>query len=124
KTFERVVIQFDSNNNKNVNKSVSLLVIRLVGLVPYSSDKVVPYKYNATMIENGQDVPLPAASSVVSISNVVKVTHSGRVFGHVPPRIVLTFDLVSAPTCQSGESNRLKANDNDEVLCLIVAENS
>ena len=51
KTPERVVIQFDSSNNSNVNRSVSPLVIRLAGPVPYASDKVVPYQYNATMVE-------------------------------------------------------------------------
>ena len=43
KTPERVVIQFDSNNNNNIIISVSPLVIRLAGHVPYSSNKVVPY---------------------------------------------------------------------------------
>ena len=68
KTLERVVIQFENSNNNNVSRSVSVLVIQLTGPVPYSPDKVVSYKYNATMIE--------------------KVTRSGRVFGHVPPRVV------------------------------------
>ena len=45
KTPERLVIQFDSSISNNVsNRSVSLLVIRLVGPVPYASDKVVPYQ--------------------------------------------------------------------------------
>ena len=38
------------------------------------------------MIENGQEVPLPTTSSVVSIADVTKVTHSGRVFGPVFPK--------------------------------------
>ncbi|XP_050915376.1 uncharacterized protein LOC127130403 [Lathyrus oleraceus] len=58
------------------------------GPVPYAFDKVVPYKYNATIIENGQEVHLPAANSVVSVPYVVKVTHNGRVFGPVPPKVV------------------------------------
>ncbi|KAI5428964.1 hypothetical protein KIW84_033817 [Lathyrus oleraceus] len=100
------------------------------GPVLYSSDKVVPYKYNATMIENGQDIPLPTANSVVSIAYVVKVTRSGRVFGPVSPKVmedvskkadVHLVNLVNAPTCQSGESSGLKVkyDDNDEVLRLI-----
>ncbi|KAI5441574.1 hypothetical protein KIW84_010880 [Lathyrus oleraceus] len=41
KQQERLVIQYDSSNNKNVSqRSVSPLVIWLAGPVPYSSDKV------------------------------------------------------------------------------------
>lgn len=61
KTPERVVIQFDSSSKKE-NRSVSPLVIRLVGLVPYLSDKVVSYKYNTTMIKNGREVPFSIAN--------------------------------------------------------------
>lgn len=50
-TPERVVIQFD--NSKRSNRSVSSFVIRLAGPVPYKSDKIVPYKYDATMIKYG-----------------------------------------------------------------------
>ena len=129
KTPERVVIQFDSS--KNINRLVSLLVIQLVGLVPYSSNKVVPYKYNATMIKNGQEVPLPSVNSVVSIADVVKVTRNGRVFCPVSPKVVVdvmvgkkadvpAVDSINAPTCQFGESVGLKINDdNDKVLRLI-----
>ena len=70
-----MVIQYDSNNNNQ--RSVSPLVIRLAGPIPYSSNKVVPYQYNATMIENGQEVLLPTTSSMVSIIDVTKVTRSG-----------------------------------------------
>lgn len=44
KTPKQVVIKFANNNNKNVNRSVSKLVIQFAGLIPYSSDKDVPYK--------------------------------------------------------------------------------
>ena len=86
KQQEWLVIQYGSNNNNNVSqRSISLLVIRLAGPVPYSSDKVVPYQYNATMIKNNQEVPLPTTSSVVSIADVMKVTRNGRLFGPVFP---------------------------------------
>lgn len=129
KTPERVVIQFDSSSKKE-NRSVSPLVIRLTRLVPYSYDKVMPYKYNATMIENSQEVPLPVLDSVVRIAYIMKVAHSGRMFSPIFPKIVedvsvskkaklLAVDPVSVPTCQSGESSILKTNDDDEVLRLI-----
>ena len=34
------------------------LVISLPGPVPYKSDKVVPYKYNATILEDGVEIPI------------------------------------------------------------------
>lgn len=130
KNPERVVIQFDSNNNNNVNKSVSPLLIRLAGPIPYSSDKDVPYKYNATMVENGKEAPLPVASSVVNIVAIVNETRSGCVFGLVPPRIMegisagkkedaSAVDPINAPTCQSYESSGLRIKDDDELLRLI-----
>ena len=91
KTPERVVIQFDSSSSNSVsNRSVPSLVIRLVGPVPYASEKAVPYQYNATMLENSQEVPLLTTISIVSIADVTKVTRSGRVFGLVFPKNVLS----------------------------------
>ncbi|KAI5407324.1 hypothetical protein KIW84_053543 [Lathyrus oleraceus] len=104
---ERLVIQYDDINNNNVNnRSVSSLVIWLEGPVPYSSDKAIPYQYNATMIEGGQEVPLPTTRSVVSIVDVTKV--------EVPVE-----DPVGVSKGKSGESSDLKANNDDEVLRLI-----
>ncbi|KAI5427738.1 hypothetical protein KIW84_032954 [Lathyrus oleraceus] len=128
---ERLVIQYDNSNSNNVNnRSIPSLFIRLVGPVPYSFDKVVSYQYNATMIEGGQEIPLPTTRSVVSIADVTKATRSGRVFGPVFPKDkeesvvskkveVRVVDPVSASKGKSGESNDLKANDDDEVLRLI-----
>ncbi|KAI5435783.1 hypothetical protein KIW84_022273 [Lathyrus oleraceus] len=95
---ERLVIQYDSSSNKNVsNRSVSPLVILLAGPVPYASDKVVLYQYNATMIENGQEVPLPMTSSIVNIADVTKVTRSGLVFGSVVLEEVIVGKKVEIP---------------------------
>ncbi|XP_039687954.1 uncharacterized protein [Medicago truncatula] len=63
-----------------MRENVVPLVIRLPGPVPYTSDKAVPYKYNATVVEDGKEVPL--ASSVVMNNNVegtTAVLRSGRV---------------------------------------------
>ncbi|KAI5410512.1 hypothetical protein KIW84_055862 [Lathyrus oleraceus] len=120
---------FQSSSNSVSNKSLSSLVIRLAGPVPYASDKVVQYQYNATMLENGQEVPLSTTNFVVSITDVIKVTRSGRVFGPVFPKNVEDIsvskkvdapvvDSVSAPKFQSGGSSSLKPNDDDEVLRL------
>ncbi|KAI5407866.1 hypothetical protein KIW84_053923 [Lathyrus oleraceus] len=128
---KRLIIQYDSSNSSHVsNKSVSSLVIRLAGPILYSSDKAVPYQYNATMIKGGQEVPLPTTSFVVSSADVTKVTRSGRVFGPVFPKDkeesimskkveVPVVDKVGASKGKSGESSDVKANDDDEVLRLI-----
>ena len=68
KQQERLIIQYDNSNSKSGSqRSVLSLVIRLAGPVPYSSDKAIPYPYNATVIENGQEVLLPTTSSVVRL---------------------------------------------------------
>ncbi|KAI5440493.1 hypothetical protein KIW84_010101 [Lathyrus oleraceus] len=110
---------------------VSSLVIRLASLVLYSLDKVVPYQYNVTMLKDGQEVPLPKTIFVVSIADITKVTRNGRVFGPVFPKDkeesivnkkveVPAVDPVSASKCQSGESNNLKANDDDEFDHIVT----
>ena len=80
------------------------------------------------MVENGQEVPFPTKNSVVNIADIVKVTRSGRVFGPIFPKEVVqdvsvskkvNENPVSALACQSGESCKLKPNDDDEVLRLI-----
>ncbi|XP_050889412.1 uncharacterized protein LOC127094649 [Lathyrus oleraceus] len=131
KTPQQAVIHYDSS--KRSNRSVSSLVIWLAGPVPYESDKDMPHKYDATMIKDGQEVPLPAATSVMSIIDIVKVTRSGRelgmvfskavenaVIGKKDEAVVPLVDPVNTPICQSGESSSLKfKDDNDEVLRLI-----
>ncbi|KAI5385546.1 hypothetical protein KIW84_072228 [Lathyrus oleraceus] len=77
---EPVVVRYDGSKKK-----VSpYLIIKLVGPVPDSSDRVVPYRYNAVALENGKEVSLPS-TSVVSISDISGVTRSGRVFS-APPK--------------------------------------
>lgn len=126
-----MVIQFD--RSKKRSRSVSSLVIQLESPLPYISDKVMPYKYDANMIKNGQEVPLPTSNSVVSIVDVVKVTRSDHVFSPVFPKavenvivgkkaevVVPLVDPVNPPICQSSESSSLKnKDDDDEVLHLI-----
>ena len=45
---EPVEISYDSQTS-----SAAPLIICPTGHVPYNSEKAIPYKYNATMIENG-----------------------------------------------------------------------
>ena len=69
---------------KYCSKSVvAPVVICLPGPVPYKSDKVVPYKYNATILDDGVEVPIQPLSSVGNIAETSKFTRSGRVFAPV-----------------------------------------
>ncbi|KAI5436301.1 hypothetical protein KIW84_022682 [Lathyrus oleraceus] len=123
---EKLVIQYDSSNS-NSQRSVSPLVIRLTDPVPYSSNKVMSYQHNATIMKDGQQVPLPMTSSVVSTADVTKVTCSGRVFGPVFPKDkeelvvskkveVPSVDMVGVSKGKSGESINFKPNDDERVL--------
>jgi hypothetical protein len=49
-------------------KNVQPLVIKLPGPVSYASTKAIPYKYNATMIENGVEVPLVSPATVDNVA--------------------------------------------------------
>ncbi|XP_058733755.1 uncharacterized protein LOC131605416, partial [Vicia villosa] len=75
-----------SSGTKKFGSGFPKKIICLPGPVPYNSDKAVPYNYNATMIKDGQEVPLPTLSSVVNIADVSRVTRSGRVYTPLPPK--------------------------------------
>ena len=59
---------------------VAPLVICLLGPVSYKSDKVVSYKYNATILEDGVEVPIHPLSNFAEAS---RVTRTGRMFAPV-----------------------------------------
>ncbi|KAI5431679.1 hypothetical protein KIW84_035732 [Lathyrus oleraceus] len=103
KQSEKLVIKYNSSNSNSPRSASSL---------------------------DGQEVPLPTTSSVVSIADVAKVTRSGRVFGSVFPKDkeeavlskkveVPVEDPVGCSKDKSSESSNLKPNDDDEVLRLI-----
>ncbi|KAI5410069.1 hypothetical protein KIW84_055521 [Lathyrus oleraceus] len=72
--------QYDGSRQK----ASPALTIKPAGPVPYSSEKMVPYRYNAVALENGKEVPLPS-SSVVNIADISGLTRNGRVFS-APPK--------------------------------------
>ncbi|XP_058725876.1 uncharacterized protein LOC131597183 [Vicia villosa] len=77
--------KFGSSFPKKKEQSVDMIICLPVP-VPYDSDKALPYNYNATMIKNGQEVPLPTLSSVVNIADVSRVIRSGRVYTPLPSK--------------------------------------
>ena len=62
---------------------IAPVVICLPGLVPYELDKVVPCKYNATILEDGVKVPIQPLSDVKNITEASRVTRTGRIFSLV-----------------------------------------
>lgn len=116
------LVEIAYNSQKHV---VSPLVICLAGSMPYEFHKVVPYKYNATMLEDGKEVPIPSLSYVVNTTNISGVTLSARVFSSVAPKriedaLVGKKTLMETPIMQSSQSNGVNQKfDHDEVLKLI-----
>lgn len=104
---------------------VSLLVIHLADPTPYESDKVVPYKYNDTMVEGGKDMHIPTLLSVVNIVYVSGVTRSGRVFTAAAPNrtedvVIEKSTQAKTLVMQTGQSSSVNPSfDQDEVLRLI-----
>ncbi|GAU10455.1 hypothetical protein TSUD_419240, partial [Trifolium subterraneum] len=109
---------------------VTPLVISLPGPMPYISEKAIPYKYNATMIENGREVPIPALPPSVNIAEVSRVTRSGRVFPSMvqkKPEDLVSKEVreevrVLSPDLNKGKgqsSGTRPDSDFDEILELI-----
>ncbi|XP_039687896.1 uncharacterized protein [Medicago truncatula] len=63
-----------------VRKSTAApLVICLPGPIPYVSEKAIPYKYNATMIEGGHEVPIPPLPYVSNVAGDSRILRNGHV---------------------------------------------
>jgi len=72
--LEWIKVTFDSGK-----LAVTLLVICLLGPLPYTFERAIPYKYNATILEDGQKRPIPPLASVVSIVDSSKVLRSEHI---------------------------------------------
>jgi hypothetical protein len=121
---ERLDVTFNSQE-----LAVTPLVICLPGPLPYTSNKAIPYKYNATMIEDGQEIPIPTLPPSVNIAEVSRVTRSGRVFptvsqkkadASVDQQVQVDFPMVN-PGLDKGkdQANETISSDSNEVLKLI-----
>ncbi|CAI8617493.1 unnamed protein product [Vicia faba] len=103
--------------------AVTPLVISLPGPVPYKSDKVVPYKCNATILEDGVEVPIQPMPDVGIIYDNSRVTHSGRVFAPVIRRDVVAGKKITEnvePKKDAGEaSGATLENEVDDILKII-----
>jgi hypothetical protein len=107
-------------------RDVEPLVIRLPGPVSYASTKAIPYKYDATMIENGVEVPLVSPATVDNVVGEITALRSGKVrpplfqkkvvtpIATIIPPVAPPVDKNAGPSGQSIEESNL-----DEILRLI-----
>jgi hypothetical protein len=102
------------------------LVIRLPGPVSYASTKAIPYKYDATMIENGVEVPLISPATFDNVAGEVTTLRSGRVRPPLFQKKVVTHVATITPPVAppitknanpSGQS--IEESNLDEILRLV-----
>ena len=60
--------------NGSKQKASPALIIKLAGPVPYSSEKAVPYRYNAVAVENGKEVSL-CKTPILSLRSLMASYH-------------------------------------------------
>ena len=95
KDLEPTEISYDSKKT-----TATPLVIYKLGPVSYESNRVVPYKYGATMIDDGKEVPLP---SIINITGISRVTGSGRVFNKMVENSAGKEPQTEVPTTQASQ---------------------
>ena len=111
---EPLQIMFDSR------KTGASLVIYLPGPMPYVFEKAIPYKHNATMMEDGREVPIPPLPSVGNIVEDSRVLRNGRVIPAVFPNKVSAPVAEETPAKDSDQSSGANTSfDFDEVFKLI-----
>ncbi|GAU10591.1 hypothetical protein TSUD_421010, partial [Trifolium subterraneum] len=98
--------------------TVTPLVICLLGPMPYTSLRAVPYRYDATMLQDGVEVPIPPLISVDNIAGSSKILRSGRILpGVVQEKTDSSVEKTQIPGA-SKTSERVY-EDSDEVLKMI-----
>lgn len=101
------------------------LIICFPGPISYESDKVVPCRYNTTVLEDGKEVMVKVAQSFENIADVIGMTRSGRMFTPTSPRKVDSVSaskkvhgkdpvMVNQEPVVVGPSNEPKKNDDAE----------
>ncbi|KAI5445535.1 hypothetical protein KIW84_013678 [Lathyrus oleraceus] len=107
------------------------VVICPPGPMPYTSDKAVPYRYAATIIENGKEVEIKTLASVTNITANSRMTRSGHVFAPpvTPSRNVEKDPVVVVPVTREAEgqttgSAMSPAKDGKEDLISLSRSNT
>ncbi|GAU10540.1 hypothetical protein TSUD_419480 [Trifolium subterraneum] len=98
--------------------TVTPLVICLPGPMPYTSLRAVPYRYDATMLQNGVETPIPPLISVDNIADNSKILRSGRILpGVVQGKTGSPVEKTQIP--DSSATGERVYEDSDEVLKMI-----
>ncbi|GAU10057.1 hypothetical protein TSUD_423010, partial [Trifolium subterraneum] len=98
--------------------TVTPLVICLPGPMPYTSLRAVPYRYDATMLQDGVETPIPPLISVDNIADNSKILRSGRILpGVVQEKTGSPVEKTQIPD-SSGTGERVY-EDSDEILKMI-----
>ncbi|GAU10257.1 hypothetical protein TSUD_418800 [Trifolium subterraneum] len=98
--------------------TVTPLVICLPGPMPYTSLRAVPYRYDATMLQDGVETPIPPLISVDNIADNSKILRSGRILSRaVQGKTGSSVEKTQIPD-SSGTGERMY-KDSDEVLKMI-----
>ncbi|GAU51805.1 hypothetical protein TSUD_415930 [Trifolium subterraneum] len=98
--------------------TVTPLVICLPGPMPYTSLRAVPYRYDATMLQDGVETPIPPFISMDNVADNSKILRSGRILpGVVQGKTGSSVEKAQIPD-SSGTSERVY-EDSDEVLKMI-----
>jgi len=96
------------------------LVICLPGPVPYVSEKAIPYRYNATMIEDGREIPTPPLPSLGNIAEDNRVLRNGGVIpAAVPTKASVPVTEVAPAKNVNQSSGTNTDSDLDEILKII-----
>lgn len=101
------------------------LIVCLPGPILYGSDKAVPWRYNAIVLEDGKEVMIKATRSIENIANISGMIKSGCMFAPAPLRKVdfvsaskkvhiKDLVVVSQEPVAVGTSNEPKKNDDAE----------
>ncbi|GAU46907.1 hypothetical protein TSUD_299580 [Trifolium subterraneum] len=125
---ERMEVTYNSQKS-----NVAPLVICLRGPMPYISEKAIPYKYNATMIENGHEVlipPLPPSVNIAEVLDQAFLDHDVSVgqFGGIVENITacnnLSFSDEELP--EGGRNHNLalhiSMNCNSDMLSNVLVD--
>ncbi|GAU16666.1 hypothetical protein TSUD_326160 [Trifolium subterraneum] len=99
--------------------TITPLVICLSGPMPYTSLRVVPYRYDATMLQDGVETPIPSLISVDNIADNSKILMSGRILLGTVQGKTNNFVEEKTQIPDSSMTGERVYEDSDEVLKMI-----
>jgi hypothetical protein len=99
--------------------TVRPLVIRPPGPMPYTSERAIPYRYEATIVQDGGEVPIPPLLSFVNITDNSRILRSGRVLQNIVPEKTSVPVSEKIPVQTASKAFERVYEDSDEMMKLI-----